>query len=312
MEGEAEPLHYDSRYLWPDEKLGPWRLQLHWDLIDGRWALTGLAVRSCSVATHPGDALSAAQNAGDAGLPVEETGPGCPRELTSRELRELHLADFAKREEGGWQRLVVETGRATRPSTGPSGDANHQGPGRPPLYDEGHFSDVAHAYSEAYRNQPRNPTMKVAKDFRVSRSTAAKWVARARELGFLERTKKRVAGGIPSAPIHIVKLTSAAGPPYVHFSRADERRYTIWISCPSDTTLARLTSRMANDPDTLARVRQYGAARILVDYFGHRLSPAEDALLLLFSAQRTGPEFWHAVDQAGLKAEDEESAAGWP
>ena len=304
MEGEVSPLHYDSHSLWPDEKRGPWRLQLHWDFIDGRWAVTGLTIRSCPDATGPADTPSEADSPSESEHAVDSTLPIQPRELTSRELRALHLSDLATRQESSWQRLLIETSRAAVPSAGQESPARHEGPGRPPLYDKGHFAEVARIYSDAYRNQPRNPTMKVAKDFRVSRSTAAKWVAKARDLGFLDRTRKRVAGGIPSTPVHTVGLTAKAGPPYVRFSGSGGSRYTIWISCPSEATLSGLTSRLANDPETVARVREHGAARVLVDYFGHRLSPAEDGLLVLFSAHRTGGDFWHAVDEAGLRADD--------
>jgi hypothetical protein len=57
-------------------------------------------------------------------------------------------------------------------------------PGRPRQYGREHFEEVARVYSEAYAmGEP--PTRSVAERFRVSRSAAAKWVARARDAGLL-------------------------------------------------------------------------------------------------------------------------------
>src|SRR5438445_51298 len=72
------------------------------------------------------------------------------------------------------------------------GSRDH-GPGRPPLYSEDHFKAVADVYREAWRDtgQPRKagrPRKAVADRWKVSPSTAAKWVARAREMGFLPPT----------------------------------------------------------------------------------------------------------------------------
>jgi hypothetical protein len=57
-------------------------------------------------------------------------------------------------------------------------------PGRPRQYGREHFEEVARIYSEAYaKGEP--PTRTVAERFQVSRSAAAKWVARARDAGLL-------------------------------------------------------------------------------------------------------------------------------
>ena len=70
-------------------------------------------------------------------------------------------------------------------------------PGRPPLYTEGHFLQVAVEYTEAWK-VGGHPRRAVADRWQVSFSTAAKWVARARQLGFLPPTERgRPRGGQP-------------------------------------------------------------------------------------------------------------------
>ena len=59
-------------------------------------------------------------------------------------------------------------------------------PGRPPLYGRDHFEKVARIYLEHQAKGGRAPTKAVADQMAGgSKSTAAKWVARARELGLI-------------------------------------------------------------------------------------------------------------------------------
>jgi len=70
-------------------------------------------------------------------------------------------------------------------------------PGRPPEYSEDHFKQVADAYTRAWKIGG-HPTESVATQWHVSPSAAAKWVARAREMGFLPPTERgRARGGQP-------------------------------------------------------------------------------------------------------------------
>lgn len=66
--------------------------------------------------------------------------------------------------------------------------------GHPPA----HYAKVADVYARAWADGG-NPTATVAERFRVSRATAAQWVARARERGFLEPTTQGRGGGVPGA-----------------------------------------------------------------------------------------------------------------
>ncbi len=59
-----------------------------------------------------------------------------------------------------------------------------------------HYAAVAEVYATAWTDGV-HPTEAVAEHWTVAKTTAAKWVSRARELGFLEPTTKGRPGGIP-------------------------------------------------------------------------------------------------------------------
>jgi hypothetical protein len=65
--------------------------------------------------------------------------------------------------------------------------------GRRPLA-KSHYRDVARVYSEAWL-AGASPTRTVAESFYVTRSAAAKWVTKARSLGFLPKTERGIAFG---------------------------------------------------------------------------------------------------------------------
>lgn len=77
------------------------------------------------------------------------------------------------------RRFAEERAAAAR-----AGAAKKRRPGRPRLYDDEHFARVARVYRE--HSGGRAPTKAVAESFQTSKATAAKWVARAREMGLLE------------------------------------------------------------------------------------------------------------------------------
>ncbi len=63
---------------------------------------------------------------------------------------------------------------------------------------DGHYADVAEVYATAWADGV-HPTKAVAEHWSIAKTTAAKWVFRARELGFLEPTTRGRPGGIPHA-----------------------------------------------------------------------------------------------------------------
>lgn len=66
---------------------------------------------------------------------------------------------------------------------------------------------VGRIYSEAYR-RGEAPTAAVAERLSISRSTAAKWVMKAREVGILGPATPRRAGGVPSSEPMKTRRTS--------------------------------------------------------------------------------------------------------
>ncbi|GEM_PF-3291282 len=304
MTNAETPIAYESQVLWPDTTWGPWCLDLSWELHDDRWILAGFSMRSRFRTDGRRDALAEAHDRYRSEAPADVEPPGRPRELTARELRSLRLGDLVQQESLRWERLMVEAAGSAGSRAAYAAHPEPGRPGRPPLYAPDHFAEVARVYAGAYRNQSRNPTLTVSREFHVSRSTAAKWVARARRLGFLQRTQRRVAGGIPAGPAHTVGLSDRQGPPFVRFSGEGGTVYTVWIAQPPDVDRDRLTAFLSGEPQALDEARRTGPARALVELLGHSLSPQEDALLKRYAAHDTGADFWTAVAAAGLTADE--------
>lgn len=93
-----------------------------------------------------------------------------------------------------YQRIAEAVARAARKAIPPL-EAGLGRPGRPRELGAEHFAEVALVYSEAWRAGSRAPTKAVQQHFGTSRSTAAKWVARARAIGLLPPTEPRVPRG---------------------------------------------------------------------------------------------------------------------
>lgn len=158
------------------------------------------------------------------GADVDEPNAPDPAPLTASVLRGVPLGELID------QTLFEHTKRLRRwaREAGPTGrEARHlrdrvaaaegslgRAPGRPPEYSDDHFKLVADAYTRAWKiNRP--PRQAVATQWQVSPSTAAKWVARARKMGFLPPTKRgRPRGGQPP-----VERTKAKPSPQARRSR---------------------------------------------------------------------------------------------
>lgn len=167
---------------WTDPRGGRWVVTLTWSTVEGRAECVGVRIVAAGVQA-PGDAL---------------------QPLTSSIWRSFPVGQTIERQAAGWEdklKELVETGgqiserweeqlAAFRQHTGRRG-------GRPPDPDKGpdHFREVALCYAEAWRRRER-PRQAVAKRWGISPSTASKWIARARDLGFLSPTSAGRAGGI--------------------------------------------------------------------------------------------------------------------
>lgn len=145
---------------------------------------------------------------------IEPVAIRAERPLTTSALRRIPLGAFAEQARRDYYRGVKGMAETRGPYLGtrqrvspelrrrararlPAAEEGVRRPGRPRVLDEEHFEQVARVYAEAW-TRGRNPTTAVARWGRVSLSTAAKWVARARhEFGFLAPTEKGKAGGVP-------------------------------------------------------------------------------------------------------------------
>lgn len=166
------------RMLWRDEKSGSWRLTLRLELVEGRLECTRFGI---------------------------EAMPGSPAGIKTTVLRKLPLARLVDqlRDEHirGFEWLGAETqiwGAGGRSDE--AGDiaalraAIRTKPGRPVMYDDDHYRQVAAIYSAAEASR-QPPAKAVADNLGVARTTAIKWVQRARERGFLPPTTRGKSAG---------------------------------------------------------------------------------------------------------------------
>jgi hypothetical protein len=181
---------------WPTEVDGT-RVVLRYAEVDGRAECVGLEV----------------------GADFEAGNAPDPHPLTSSTLRRIKLAQLI--EEGArhyrdrlheqadlpgflnsesdpeGERLAgrIRT-RARRRLPAATAAARRGRTGRPVERGPEHLAQVAKVYVDAYR-AGQHPTKAVGQTWQVSRTTAAKWVARARDVGLLGATSPRRAGGVP-------------------------------------------------------------------------------------------------------------------
>jgi hypothetical protein len=193
-----------STQRWQPDPDGPaWLVTVHWSIIDGRHEPVGLEVRSYT-ADSDEKFTWGRPDLGAGRVPPRDEAHGV---VTSSLLRSLPLGSIledALRSAAGSVAVVADDLREVgRPFwEGPeadelrdrfrAGQTSGRG-GRPRLYDAEHWSEVAKVYTEAWRStdeRRRAPTRAVAEHFTVAKSTAAKWVARCRDLGLLPPTSK--------------------------------------------------------------------------------------------------------------------------
>lgn len=168
----------EGRYRWPDERKGPLEITLHWALVDGRAECVGVTVMR-GVFFHT--SAFEYRDLLDTGA-IAARGAG----LKATDLR-LPVADFIERDRakivarfsGEWDDRQQEWWAGAGAVRG--------GPT---------YAAIAQTYSSAWA-RGEHPTAAVASEFGVSKSTAAKWVAKCRERGLLAPTERGRAGGVP-------------------------------------------------------------------------------------------------------------------
>lgn len=174
-----------THFFWPDVRRGPWEVAIEWKESVGRLECTGFHLTPV---------------AGQEGL-----------KLTTTVLREISLPQFMKRvaskERQRVKHLAELAGKPISPDSPTytpvfGGDAKHlptvapRPGGRTREIDDVFLARVAEVYTKSFATQERlRPRMAVKDAFKVSPSTAAKYIYMARKRGFLPATDR----GRPSA-----------------------------------------------------------------------------------------------------------------
>lgn len=168
-------------------------LRFHFASVNGRAECVGIDVRSFGSKKE--------------GTPIDPRPPDTYRPISIALLRSLRATQLADARDAQRDLITYATGLAKTGAKARRAAAKQlplfspaERGGRPPKYGPEHFADVANVYADAHE-LGRTPTRAVARHFDVSQTTAAKWVARARELDLLGPTSKGKAGGVdPPAP----------------------------------------------------------------------------------------------------------------
>lgn len=104
------------------------------------------------------------------------------------------------------------------------------------------------------------------------------------------------ADATPRPATHSIGLVPFSGEPAPPFARFERKpaAFVMWIAAPPHDMEA-----LAAALNT-AEARAVSAARAIAEFFGYSLTPAEGSLLSRYTARDTGPDFWAAVEAAGL------------
>ena len=184
---------YTSWARWPDAKKGPNHIGIHFDVIDGEPLCVGVELWSRNPPPPDKRHRSPFLHQEDRAETIDTTlWRSIPIGRLLRESRARHeafahrLADPTSRVADGLAAVYPEG----KPASSIRADGRRmlrhwQGRRR---YPPEHFAEVARVYQSSVEGG--RPTLSVAETFGVEKSTAAKWVARARNLGYLEPTTK--------------------------------------------------------------------------------------------------------------------------
>jgi len=170
---------------WPNDAVGPWLVTVWSDLHDGMPRCVGIEVKSFKDITGDGDLDPAYE----------------PRELTAAGLRAVPLGLMVRRAHSQAADAYARAAEAVpdRAAELLAVSARFDAAGPPRRYGAEHWREVAAVYSEAANRGA--PTEAVRRHFHLSKSAAAKQVARCREMGLLPPTSRgRIEGGVDENP----------------------------------------------------------------------------------------------------------------
>ena len=176
-----------TRRLWPNGRKGPWCVVFSWAPLNARLECVGVEIRS-----YRGEQAHQTE--------LQENADPVP--LSASLIRSVPLAGLIEEERPkavAQSQVMASLAKGSRFAT--ARVASPKKPvrgGRRRLYGRDHFAAVAKVYADAWQTKS-GPTTAVARRWTVSVSTAAKWVARARQMGLLGATQQGRAGGIMPA-----------------------------------------------------------------------------------------------------------------
>ena len=166
---------FTDSVLWPDPKRGPWRVRCTWSDVSGYARLTGIAIESRlvqkgrTVTVEPITATVYRQ------LPLLAVAEQVLQKIREKQ-REFIVGPYEG--EGDVVGRHTHGGKTGRP----------RGTTTTPTVEE-----AAEVYLRCARQGSSSPTVDVANELNISRSAAAKRVARAREAGLLPATTQGTA-----------------------------------------------------------------------------------------------------------------------
>jgi hypothetical protein len=155
LSGEPED-GKQQRILWPDPKRGPWEITVYWGGVNGRWEPVGAQILALDL-----QPITAVSLRGLRWGQITEMARPIVDVVFGSTWTDIDGSTYHTE-----RRVVYDPPRR----------------GRPPKYGPQHFGEVARIYREAWGSRNRTPTTAVKNYFKVSHTTAAKWVARCREM----------------------------------------------------------------------------------------------------------------------------------
>lgn len=188
-----------SEILWPDERTGPWGIRGNWVMLNGRPECVGLQIwrgaaqgiqEPFSYRPIPGVGLERITASAVAALPIGT--------IIAR------LRANARRHEDAYNEAVKGLD-APELLTNFFTEEREGRVGAPRRYRLDHFIEVAEVYLAAWQSGDK-PTQAVADHFGVTRTAAAKWVARCRDVQLLSSAEHGRGGADPGP--RLVELRS--------------------------------------------------------------------------------------------------------
>jgi hypothetical protein len=213
-----------TEILWPDPEYGPYLIRLEVTELNGRLECTAVEMRTLFVSQPivTKKQLPALVELWDELMrgstrTLERRRAAPPTPVTASALRSVPLGKLVNKFLEGLrenprsasQRLVSGTADDMREAadelsgrhTALEAEAIQQLASEPRRggrkgHGDDHYAAVAEVYATAWADG-FHPTKAVAEHWSIAKTTAAKWVFRARDLGFLEPTTRGRPGGIP-------------------------------------------------------------------------------------------------------------------